>query len=89
MFISLGRYLKYSRTLSQSTWLIEGERGIKINSIEEILNNVLQKEIGATGKASLFLQLNNMDCSLVLFILDTQFSASGREDIDVKCLGTG
>ena len=44
-----GRYLKYSRTLAQTTWLVEGERGIKINSIEEILSAVLLKEIGASG----------------------------------------
>ncbi len=63
-----GRYLKYSRTLSQTTWLIEGERGVKINSIEEILSNILLKEIGAS---------------------EMLLNSSGREDIDVKCLGKG
>lgn len=62
-----GRYLKYSRTLSQSKWLLENET-FKINSIEEVLSAVLVKELGAT---------------------ESVFAASGREDIDVKCLGTG
>lgn len=63
-----GRYLKFSRMLSQTRWTVEGERSYKINSIEEILGEVL---LPAVGSSELLL------------------SASGREDIDVKCLGKG
>ena len=44
-----GRYLKHSRTLSQTAWIVDGERVWNINSIEEILSNVLKKELSATG----------------------------------------
>ena len=44
-----GRYLKHSRTLSQTAWIVDGERIWNINSIEEILSNVLKKELSATG----------------------------------------
>jgi tRNA U54 and U55 pseudouridine synthase Pus10 len=43
-----GRYNKYSRTLSQTAWLIEGERKM-ISSIEEIMGDILKRELGATG----------------------------------------
>lgn len=43
-----GRYLKFSRTLSQTAWIIEGERKMP-TSIEEIMGNILKKELGATG----------------------------------------
>ena len=66
-FIWLGRYNKYSRTLSQTAWLIEGQRKM-ISSIEEIMGDILKKELGAT---------------------ECVFTSSGREDIDVKCLGKG
>ena len=48
--------------------MIKGESIWNIDSIEEILNKVLQKEIGAS---------------------EVVFASSGREDIDVKCLGKG
>lgn len=62
-----GRYLKFSRTLSQTAWIIEGERKLS-SSIEEIMGDCLKKELGAT---------------------EFVFTSSGREDIDVKCLGKG
>ncbi|CAF0902277.1 unnamed protein product [Brachionus calyciflorus] len=62
-----GRYLKFSRILSQTKWIIEGARKFS-SSIEEIMGEVLSRELGATG-----------------FV----FTSSGREDIDVKCLGKG
>lgn len=62
-----GRYLKYSRTLSQTAWLVEGERKM-VSSIEEIIGNILKKELSAS---------------------EAVFTASGREDIDVRCLGNG
>lgn len=62
-----GRYLKFSRTLPQTAWIIGGERRI-ISSIEEIIGNVLKKELGAA---------------------EFTFTASGREDVDVRCLNEG
>lgn len=48
-----GRYNKYSRTLSQTAWLIDGERKM-ISSIEEIIGDVLKKELGAKGYLFMF-----------------------------------
>jgi tRNA pseudouridine synthase 10 len=62
-----GRYLKLSRTLPQTAWMIQGEKKLA-TSIEEIVGEVIKKELGA---------------------IEYVFTASGREDIDVKCLGKG
>ncbi len=43
-----GRYLKHSRMLSQTAWIVEGERRM-VSSIEEIMGNILKKELSATG----------------------------------------
>ncbi|KAI0209034.1 putative tRNA pseudouridine synthase Pus10 [Lamellibrachia satsuma] len=62
-----GRYNKYSRTLSQTPWIIDGSRKTE-SSIEELICTKIQ----------------------CLFHADEyRFSASGREDVDVKMLGTG
>ena len=62
-----GRYLKYSRTVSQTPWII-GEERKGDTSVEELISAKIQ----ATFQAD-----------------STRFSASGREDIDVRMLGTG
>ncbi|KAL0314492.1 UNVERIFIED_CONTAM: tRNA pseudouridine synthase Pus10 [Sesamum angustifolium] len=62
-----GRYLKYSRNVSQTRWIIDDER-MGEASIEEIVGgNILPMCQGDTYK----------------------FHAAGREDIDVRMLGTG
>ncbi|KAL1561122.1 tRNA pseudouridine(55) synthase [Salvia divinorum] len=62
-----GRYLKYSRNVSQSRWIIDDER-IGEASVEEIVgSNILPVCQGDKYK----------------------FHAAGREDIDVRMLGTG
>lgn len=62
-----GRYLKYSRNVSQSRWIIDDER-MGEASVEEILgNNILPMCKGDNYK----------------------FHAAGREDIDVRMLGSG
>ncbi|KAL8459209.1 hypothetical protein ACS0TY_036618 [Phlomoides rotata] len=62
-----GRYLKYSRNVSQSRWIIDDER-MGEASVEEIIgNNILPICQGDSYK----------------------FHAAGREDIDVRMLGTG
>ncbi|KAK2184310.1 hypothetical protein NP493_270g00024 [Ridgeia piscesae] len=62
-----GRYNKYSRTLSQTPWIIDGSRKTE-SSIEELVCTKIQD----------------------LFRADEyRFSASGREDVDVKMLGSG
>lgn len=53
--------------MSQTKWMIDGERKLGV-SLEEIMGDVLKKELSATGYV---------------------FTSSGREDIDVKCLGKG
>ncbi|PNF36173.1 putative tRNA pseudouridine synthase Pus10 [Cryptotermes secundus] len=66
LFIA-GRYNKFSRTLSQTPWVIDGERRIK-SSVQEIISENLQAASKAEG---------------------IKFSASGREDVDVRTLGRG
>lgn len=62
-----GRYLKYSRNVSQSRWIIDDER-MGEASVEEIIGgNVLPTCQGYSYK----------------------FHAAGREDIDVRMLGSG
>ncbi|XP_057248402.1 uncharacterized protein LOC104884404 isoform X2 [Beta vulgaris subsp. vulgaris] len=62
-----GRYLKYSRNVSQSRWIIDDER-MGEASVEEILGNGV-------------LPLCRGD--------NYKFHAAGREDIDVRMLGSG
>lgn len=52
-----GRYLKFSRTLSQTKWIISGERRLQ-SSIEEIMGDILKAELSAKGifKAKFFLR---------------------------------
>ncbi|KAK1321482.1 hypothetical protein QJS10_CPA03g02363 [Acorus calamus] len=62
-----GRYMKYSRKVSQTCWMVDGER-IGEASVEEIIgSNVLPVCKGDSYK----------------------FHAAGREDIDVRMLGSG
>ncbi|KAM7517328.1 hypothetical protein LguiA_006911 [Lonicera macranthoides] len=62
-----GRYLKYSRNVSQSRWIIDDER-MGEASVEEIIgDNILPMCQGDSYK----------------------FHAAGREDIDVRMLGSG
>src|SRR4051794_25617687 len=43
-----GRYLKYSREVSQSVWIIEGERKASV-SVEELISSQLLPIIGPSG----------------------------------------
>ena len=60
-------YNKYSRELSQTPWLIDGERKSE-SSVEEHICQPLNKFVLAS---------------------EWRFSASGREDVDVRMLGSG
>ncbi|KAL2895551.1 putative tRNA pseudouridine synthase Pus10 [Bienertia sinuspersici] len=62
-----GRYLKYSRNVSQSRWIIDDER-MGEASVEEIVGNGI-------------LPICRGD--------NYKFHAAGREDIDVRMLGSG
>ncbi|XP_071450586.1 tRNA pseudouridine synthase Pus10 isoform X2 [Hetaerina americana] len=62
-----GRYNKYSRTLSQTPWVIDGERRAE-SSVQELIGENIVKAFKAQG---------------------SKFSASGREDVDVRTLGRG
>ena len=65
--LNICSYNKYSRELSQTPWLIDGERKSE-SSVEEHICGPLNKFILAS---------------------EWRFSASGREDVDVRMLGTG
>ena len=60
-------YNKFSRELSQTPWLIDGERKSE-SSVEEHICR----------------PLNNL-----VLASEWRFSASGREDVDVRMLGSG
>lgn len=62
-----GRYLKFSRTVSQTPWLVEGESIFK-TSVQDIIQTEVAK----------YIQFRTL-----------KFSASGREDVDVRMLGRG
>ncbi|KAH9321326.1 hypothetical protein KI387_015965, partial [Taxus chinensis] len=62
-----GRYLKYSRNVSQTCWMIDDER-MGENSVEEIIANAILPQLRGDSY---------------------KFHAAGREDIDVRMLGTG
>lgn len=68
-----GRYRKLSRDLSQTPWILNGKR-MKEGSIQEFIS----REI------SLYFGIDDKEESEKLV-----FMASGREDIDVRCLGKG
>ncbi|XP_042495230.1 tRNA pseudouridine synthase Pus10 isoform X1 [Macadamia integrifolia] len=62
-----GRYLKYSRNVSQSRWIIDDER-MGQASVEEIIGGNIVPLLRGD---------------------DYKFHAAGREDIDVRMLGSG
>ncbi|OWM81391.1 hypothetical protein CDL15_Pgr007429 [Punica granatum] len=62
-----GRYLKYSRNVSQTCWMIEDERKGEA-SVEEIIGSCILPISGGDKY---------------------KFHAAGREDIDVRMLGSG
>ncbi|CAG9136087.1 unnamed protein product [Plutella xylostella] len=66
-----GRYIKLSRELPQSPWVLQGKRMMD-TSVQEIIIEGINK----------ILSPNQADESL-------KFIAAGREDVDVRCLGTG
>lgn len=68
-----GKYRKMSRDLSQTPWILDGKR-MKEDSLQEII----VREIAP------YFEIDSNDQSE-----KTTFMASGREDIDVRCLGKG
>ncbi|PHT85014.1 hypothetical protein T459_13457 [Capsicum annuum] len=62
-----GRYLKYSRNVSQTRWVIDDERKGEASVEEKVVGAILPIIQGDNYK----------------------FHAAGREDIDVRMLGTG
>ena len=65
--LNIFSYNKFSRELSQTPWLIDGERKSE-SSVEEHICQPLSEFVLAS---------------------EWRFSASGREDVDVRMLGTG
>ncbi|XP_043195096.1 tRNA pseudouridine synthase Pus10-like isoform X1 [Amphibalanus amphitrite] len=62
-----GRYNKYSRTMSQTPWTVDGARRTESSLQERITDRLVQLTRSA----------------------GVRFSASGREDVDVRTLGRG
>lgn len=68
-----GRYRKLSRELSQSPWILGGHRVME-ESVQEIIARDISPYFGIDP-------IDKAD--------QINFMASGREDIDVRCLGKG
>ncbi|KAI8369818.1 hypothetical protein EDC96DRAFT_478627 [Choanephora cucurbitarum] len=62
-----GRYLKFSREYSQTTWIVRGQK-LTENSVSEVFSDIIKKYYRAD---------------------DTKFCTAGREDANVRMLGTG
>ena len=62
-----GRYIKYSRDLPQSPWILEGQRH-RQSSVQECITDVVNPLYGVS---------------------EAKFCSAGREDVDVRMLGTG
>lgn len=70
-----GKYRKISRNLSQTPWILDGKR-MKEDSLEEIVTRELVPYFRP-------LTFGDAQSGKVTFM------ASGREDVDVRCLGKG
>lgn len=68
-----GRYRKLSRDLSQTPWILDGKR-MKCDSLQEIIGRKVAPYFGI-----------NIDTNSEKMV----FMSSGREDVDVRCLGKG
>ncbi|KAM3956209.1 LOW QUALITY PROTEIN: pseudouridine synthase 10 [Aphomia sociella] len=68
-----GRYIKLSRELPQTPWLVGGVRMME-SSVQEIIFAPLAAAYGLTPE----------ECEHRL-----KFMSAGREDVDVRCLGDG
>uniref|UniRef100_A0A1B0DJ26 tRNA pseudouridine(55) synthase n=1 Tax=Phlebotomus papatasi TaxID=29031 RepID=A0A1B0DJ26_PHLPP len=72
-----GRYQKLSRELSQTPWILNDERMV-LHSVQETIMEQLQKTDFCSTNRTLYGKQGQV-----------KFSASGREDVDVRCLGRG
>ena len=72
-----GKYCKYKRGLSQSPWYVDGHREGE-SSVEELIAAPFAEK--ADSSAS-----NHVSCDAASY----KFHSAGREDIDVRMLGTG
>lgn len=68
-----GRYRKLSRALSQSPWILQSKR-----MMEDSVQEIIAREITPYFEVDPVQEANKIN-----------FMSSGREDIDVRCLGSG
>ncbi|KAK3890557.1 hypothetical protein Pcinc_005531, partial [Petrolisthes cinctipes] len=84
------RYNKYSRELPQTPWFVEGERK-QSTSVQELLSAILNNTIKAQERkqSTSVQELLSAILNNTVKAQDLKFSSSGREDVDVRCLGVG
>ncbi|KAI5640050.1 putative tRNA pseudouridine synthase Pus10 [Phthorimaea operculella] len=68
-----GRYIKLSRELPQTPWLVSGKRMME-SSVQETIFDPLAKLYQMAA--------DEVECRM-------KFMSAGREDVDVRCLGEG
>ncbi|CAF0841712.1 unnamed protein product, partial [Didymodactylos carnosus] len=84
-----GRYNKYSRTLSQTPWIIDGIKKSD-TSIEELISIPLKKFVDAKRKSNNSFKFTLTSVLFIYFLFtEHSFLSSGREDVDVRTLGQG
>lgn len=85
-----GRYRKLSRKLSHTPWILKGQR-----IMEESIEEIIIASIGPHFRYYIFeiplLTNSKYIFALILRCNDSRvtFMSSGREDVDVRCLGRG
>lgn len=92
-----GRYLKYTRDVSQTPWSI-GTTMLAELSVSGIVCDTLKEAYRADGMNPLFFSSarnlhvglqSNCALKLTLFSIDYKFVTAGREDANVRMLGNG
>ncbi|XP_053622175.1 putative tRNA pseudouridine synthase Pus10 [Plodia interpunctella] len=68
-----GRYVKLSRELSQTPWLVDGNRMME-SSVQEVIFDPLAKMLDIAAEEAEH---------------RLKFMSAGREDVDARCLGDG
>ena len=79
-----GRYIKLSREFSQTPWSIKGKK-LAENSVSESICELIKTQHRCDGKTYSWLLHGGTNCIWVGY----KFVSAGREDANVRMLGTG